>query len=281
MNLSSEQPGSISPSRSRGYPAATLSFTEGSMQAAVFGRRELDGLGHLDDEELRRSLEKGFLAEQFALPESSIYALRQTHSDLSFRIDGSVPSGGIYFNDGDALYTDREDTLLVVRTADCLPLFFFGRHADPTVPRRVAGVIHAGWRGVHNEIIPRTLGKAAFEIFADEAHRVQWTFLIGPGIGGASYEVGEDVARHFRMVTPRPRQPGKFLLDLPAEANLQLDRFHGEGKSVAWRILDDFRACTFADNSLFYSHRKGDRGRNLNVILIRSGRNASPGSATY
>jgi copper oxidase (laccase) domain-containing protein len=106
---------------------------------------------------------------------------------------------------------------------------------------------------------------------AQEKGDVRLTILVGPGIGGDSYEVGEEVARHFRSV--RLKENGKYLLDLRSDAKERLAGLSGElPRKDEIVIKENFHGCTYEENRLFYSHRKGDRERNLNTILIKSER---------
>src|SRR5690606_35246660 len=73
--------------------------------------------------------------------------LRQIHSDLVVVPDHAGGDCG----EGDALASSLAGQLLMVRTADCVPVLL----VDPGV--RAVAAVHAGWRGVVQEILPRTL----------------------------------------------------------------------------------------------------------------------------
>lgn len=53
--------------------------------------------------------------------------------------------------EADAMVTQDKKVVLTIRTADCLPIFFF----DPF--NEAFGLAHAGWRSTHQEIALRTL----------------------------------------------------------------------------------------------------------------------------
>jgi len=210
--------------------------------------------------------------------------------------------------EGDALYTVRPDVALGVRTADCLPLFFClypapeglvgvpaanteGASAGldvgvPTNSAAVIGVIHAGWRGMSAGIIEQTLRNAAEEARGlppsgeyGAALRCDWA--LGPAIGGDVYEVGPEAAERFVCKRPqdRPGRPAdRWLVDLAAEAALRMERTlaslaratapeeHGrQARALRSRELE---GCTYAQNDRWFSHRRGDAGRNLNLIML-------------
>lgn len=88
-------------------------------------------------------------------PHQGFAYLKQIHSDKVHLIDHP----GMY--EGDGLFTQKKDLILVVKTADCLPLVFYSRELG------VAGVVHMGWRGAKAGIlnnIPFSL--KSFSVFA-------------------------------------------------------------------------------------------------------------------
>lgn len=145
----------------------------------------------------------------------------------------------------DGSITRRRGRVLVVRTADCLPVVIADAHATEL------SVIHAGWRGLAAGILEAAV--AAFHAPADALQA--W---LGPAIGAASYEVGDDVYRAFVGCDPGAAlafartSNGRWLCDLCALARRRLagcgtERVSGGG-------LD-----TFADPERFHSFRR-DRG---------------------
>lgn len=246
-----------------------------------------------NDADAQRRQERNWLAQHTGLPEERIVFLKQVHGDDSVRVSRDARElreafDRAFYAEADAIFTTDSDLLLVVRTADCLPLFFT-LHAPENGIRAMAGVIHAGWRGMHAHIIGKTLGRALREFPAGA--RISGRIWVGPCIGADAYEVGGDVARHFTQVRPGgldpARSPEKFRLDLRSEARLQVEealrkfRMHrqdflraegrehlkDDGVAVEWlEPLPD--GCTFEKNDSFFSHRRGDNGRNLNAIRI-------------
>lgn len=155
----------------------------------------------------------------------------------------------------DALVTSSPGIGLVIRTADCLPIFLF----DPR--RRVVGIAHAGWRGLAAGLPLRLV--AAFRHLY---HSVPAALraAIGPAIRSCCYEVGPEFeARFGSFVQVRD---GRRTCDLIGVAIEQLRR----AGILTSRILDSGQ-CTFCSSSPWYSiRRKGqDTGRLLSFIAIR------------
>jgi polyphenol oxidase len=112
--------------------------------------------------------------------------LRQIHSDLAHR--AKAASRASEAPRGDALITRDPGVLLVVQTADCIPILL----AD--TKRQAVAAIHSGWRGTLKRIAAKTLGRMHME-FGTQPEDV--IAALGPGIGRCCYEVGSEVARDF------------------------------------------------------------------------------------
>jgi YfiH family protein len=122
--------------------------------------------------------------------------LRQIHSDIVHRIDASSASAE-QAPQGDALVTRERGVLLVVQTADCVPILL----AD--TKNRAVAAIHSGWRGTLRRIAEKTLGRMQME-FGTQPEDV--VAAVGPGIGRCCYEVGSDVAKEFHAQFPEARE---------------------------------------------------------------------------
>ena len=78
----------------------------------------------------------------------------------------------------------------------------------------------------------------------------------GPAICGKCYEVSPDV---YRQLTGR-EVPGPATVDLRA-----LIADHARAMGV--HHITTSASCTRCDNDRFYSHRAGDAGRQLGVVI--------------
>lgn len=235
---------------------STLILEAGPAILSVAGRNEQKDLDRRGLEGPARRLEELALARRITAMDRA-YSLSQVHGTRALYINGDEPEGPP-FPEADALYTDRRGICLVVRTADCMPVFFTALGPDS---RTVCGIIHAGWRGLAAGIVTRTLAEADELLGGASAIAL----YAGPCISGEHYEVGEEVAAHFEIVDrSRPRAHVDLVLNLEAEAM----RFQ-ESRRIPVTLDTNFAACTAGRNADYYSHRKGDTGRNLNLLFIR------------
>ena len=156
--------------------------------------------------------------------------------------------------EADAAFARRAGRVLAILTADCLPVLFCADDGS------AVAAAHAGWRGLAAGVLEATL--TALRV--PPARVLAW---IGPAIGAASYEVGDDVRAAFVAVDPgsatafAATRPGHWLCDLPALARRRLAaaglaRVHGGG-------FDTFR------DARFYSYRR-DRvtGRFASLVWV-------------
>lgn len=198
------------------------------------------------------------------LPSEPVW-LRQVHGvDLHVLTSPGDPAREAHDDPvADAAYANRAGLVCAVQTADCLPLLLASDDG-----REVAAV-HAGWRGLAAGVI-----EAALHRFVAPPARVRaW---LGPAIGAASYEVGDDVRGVFvghdaqaadAFVATRP---GHWLCDLYALARQRLaaagvTQVYGGG----FDTLTDDR---------FYSHRRSrPTGRFASLIWIEEDAGPRPG----
>ncbi|MEZ2351925.1 peptidoglycan editing factor PgeF [Caballeronia sp. RCC_10] len=154
----------------------------------------------------------------------------------------------------DASVTDRAGIVCVVMTADCLPVLFCDDDG------RAVGAAHAGWRGLAAGIIEKT-GERVAALAGAPASKLN--AYLGPAIGPAAFEVGEDVLEVFAAASAAGRRDAtaaafrrtgsenKYLADIYALARLRLadigidaTRIHGGAH------------CTVTESARFYSYRR-------------------------
>ncbi|HET9031850.1 MAG TPA: peptidoglycan editing factor PgeF [Dokdonella sp.] len=115
----------------------------------------------------------------------------------------------------DAAVSRSAAVVLAVLSADCLPVLFCSSDG-----REVAAA-HAGWRGLAAGVLEATLASMQSE----PGRILTW---LGPSIGPASYEIGEEVRQAFVDHDPasdaafKATRPGRWQCDLPALARLRL-----------------------------------------------------------
>ncbi|MFM9853987.1 MAG: peptidoglycan editing factor PgeF [Sphingomonadaceae bacterium] len=164
------------------FPHAFLGRT-GGISAGLYHSLNV-GLGSGDD---RRAVEHNRAqVETAVLPGASLVTAYQIHSADVITVTG--PFSGER-PQADALVTDRPGLLLGILTADCVPVLFADSAAG------IVGVAHAGWKGALGGVTDATI--AAMEALG--AARDHIVAAIGPCIGRASYEVGDDFAQRFEQ----------------------------------------------------------------------------------
>ena len=147
--------------------------------------------------------------------------------------DGHVaPSGG---------------TALAITVADCVPVFV--AHASGAV-----ALLHSGWRGTAERITEE--GIAALVRLGFPARELH--VHLGPAICGTCYEVSPEV---YGRLTGRATAVAATV-DLRSLIADQARRAGVEHMSVS-------PSCTRCHNGRFFSHRAGDAGRQVAVIVRR------------
>jgi YfiH family protein len=168
----------------------------------------------------------------------------------------------------DAVITAQTALPLVMRFADCVPLFFY----DPV--KRVIGMAHAGWRGTVAGVGPATI-QTMQDAFGCQPEDI--IAGIGPSIGPDRYEVGPEVTAQVQeafedsagLVLPPPGDGRNPRLDL-WEANRRALAGAGVGQVEVAGI------CTASNTREFYSHRAehGNTGR-FGALIALMGENGT------
>jgi len=204
------------------------------------------------------------LDDALALPSRPVW-LRQVHGtdvlaiDEPLRIPRAIDDEPV----ADAAVTSTRGVVLAIQTADCLPVLMAAD--DGTC----IGAAHAGWRGLRDGVLERTVRAMA-------AAPDQLSAWLGPAIGAGSYEVGGEVRDAF-LADGResaacfvPTRPGHWRCDLHALARLRLAR------SGVTRVQGG-GFDTFADSGRFHSYRRDGAASGRQATLIWIG--AVPGVA--
>lgn len=213
-----------------------------------------------------------------------IVQLKQIHSAIVHRVSAPVAEPLA----GDGLISNTPGLVLVVKTADCVPVLI----ADPR--QRAVGAFHAGWRGTVARIVEKGVGEMRRQFGSSPA---DLRAAIGPCIRRCCYSVGDELRAEFEsqfayagelfqevfdsnslhvrypLLFLNQRAPGhgdpasKLHLDL-VEANRRqlLDAGVREQKIS---VID---GCTACDAARFFSHRAecGKTGRMMAAIAIRA-----------
>lgn len=154
-------------------------------------------------------------------------------------------SGWLRGDAADGHLSVERGTALAVTIADCVPVFL-------AHPSGAIALLHSGWRGTAARIV-----EGAIDAFEKRGLRASELLLhTGPAICGRCYEVSADV---YAQLTGR--DPGRpTTIDLRA-----LIAEHARARGV--KNVSTSASCTRCDNDRFFSHRAGDTGRQLGVII--------------
>ncbi|MCL4778498.1 MAG: peptidoglycan editing factor PgeF [Gammaproteobacteria bacterium] len=160
--------------------------------------------------------------------------------------------------EADAMIAAAAGTACVVLTADCLPVLFCD-----VAGSRVAAA-HAGWRGLAGGVLEATVAA----LVASGVRAGDLLAWIGPAIGAAAYEVGDDVRSAFLANDPQAaagftaNARGRWQLDLPGLARQRL-------AAAGVRQVHGGNLCTHADPQRFFSHRRdGYCGRQASLVWL-------------
>ena len=158
----------------------------------------------------------------------------------------------------DACVTTQAEVACTIMVADCMPVLFTDQRGQ------VVAAAHAGWRGLAAGVIEQTVRAMCQQANVPASEIQVW---LGPCIGPASFEVGEDVRDAFvsadagaqTCFQPHPQHPGKWVANLSALARLRLQALGitavaGNDGTSAW--------CTVIQSSRLFSFRRdGATGR--------------------
>lgn len=157
--------------------------------------------------------------------------------------------------EADAAFARQPGAVCAVMTADCLPVLLCDQAGT------VVAAAHAGWRGLHAGVLEQT-------VTAMDCPGAQLLAWLGPAIGPAAFEVGDEVRSAFVAANDqaetafRALRPGKWLADIYLLARMALAR---AGVSAVY----GGDCCTVQDEARFFSYRRdGVTGRMASLIWL-------------
>jgi len=153
--------------------------------------------------------------------------------------------GWLRAGDADGHASIDRGTALAVAVADCVPVFV-------AHPSGAIALLHSGWRGTAGRIVERGIASLVQRGFSASELYVH----TGPSICGKCYEVSADV---YAQLTGR--DPGR-----PTTIELR-DLIADHARASGVRHVSTTASCTRCNNDRFFSHRAGDTGRQLGVMI--------------
>ena len=204
---------------------------------------------HVGDDKSAVKTNRTLLVEKFDLPHQPLF-LNQTHSTNLLEL----PCTGDDLN-ADAVYTNQPNQVCLVMTADCLPVLFCTKNGDEVA------AAHAGWRGLCNGILEKTI--SAFK--TEPAQIMAW---LGPAIGPTAFQVGSEVMEQFiaydqqaeKAFVADSSEKGKFFANLYQLATQRLN-------TMGVEQISGGEYCTYQQKQQFFSYRRdGKTGRMASLI---------------
>jgi len=208
---------------------------------------------HVGDDPNAIAVNRARLREHLALPAEPLW-LQQVHGQRVVDLDRQTSRDS--FGPADAAVTRSSGRVCAIQVADCMPVLFAAKDGS------VVGAAHAGWRGLAAGVLESTV--LAMKVPAGEL--IAW---MGPAIGPAHFEVGEEVRAAFLAADSgasaafAANERGRWQCDLYALARRRLaalgvSAVHGGG----W--------CTYADAGRFFSYRRDGRCGRMAALIWRS-----------
>jgi len=184
------------------------------------------------------------LRAQLGGPKARLATSSQVHG-ARVLCHGGGWRGWLRGEEADGHLSGERGTAMAVTVADCVPVFI--GH-----PSGAAAVLHSGWRGTEARIVEVAIAQlAALGLHSDDLR-----LHCGPAICGRCYEVSAEV---YRRLTGRPA-------DRPTTVDLR-SLIAQHANAVGVRQISISELCTRCNNDRFFSHRAGDEGRQLGVIV--------------
>ncbi len=151
----------------------------------------------------------------------------------------------------DGIYSESAKAVCAITTADCLPIVLASSDGGQIM------AIHAGWRGLAAGIIER-----AVTTFSCQPRDLRvW---IGPGIGSAAFEIGNEVRQALQgpaeAYRPSEQNTVRWMANLPVLAK---QRF----AELDVTAVQASGLCTYTEVDRFFSFRRdGQTGRMATLI---------------
>ena len=172
------------------------------------------------------------------------FSMNQTHStNLKMIIEEKF-----IYEDTDGIFSNNKKNSLIVRTADCLPIFFIHQNDN------IFGVLHAGWKGLKNKIIMESAN--LLKNYVDDLSEM--IVFIGPSISQKNYEVKNEFINYFGSSFIK-NVDDKLFCNLKEIAKSQLNEIG------ITRVIDS-NQCTY-ENENYHSFRRNKTSERMVGVI--------------
>ena len=197
------------------------------------------------------------LAQELDYDVNHLIHMRQIHSDKIIVINDSHRFDNP--PECDAVITNRQNSPLMVMTADCTPVLLFD------LKKKVIAAVHAGRSGAVQAIVSKTIAAMQSEFGSESADIIA---VLGPSIHNCCYEIGKTVASDAQKkgfgyaVSVREK---RYYLDVNTILRQQL-----KASGISEVHTQELHLCTSCEKDTFFSYRaeKQVTGRMAAVILL-------------
>ena len=211
---------------------------------------ELNLAMHVGDSKLAVSKNREKLKKDLNLPSIPAW-LNQKHGTNII-----IEPDKLNRQEGDASISFEPGKVCTVMTADCLPILATNKSQN------VVAAIHAGWRGLADGIIEKTL----MSMKCNPEDIIVW---LGPAISQEAFEVGDEVREIFIDSDKDSRdcfkmnEYNRWQADIYGLAKIRL-------RNNGITLIYGGEYCTFRDDELFFSYRRENIcGRMASMIYIK------------
>ncbi len=197
------------------------------------------------------------LHDLLQLPSEPLW-LEQVHGTTVYHPAPPTINDAAATPQADAVVVSAENQVAVVMTADCLPVLFCD------VAGTQVAAAHAGWRGLCDGVLERTVAALACQ-------PIQLMAWLGPAIGPECFEVGAEVRAAFMredaqaaLAFKASRHRGKYLADIYQLARQRL-------RALGVMQIYGGDCCTFTDSERFFSYRREAHTGRMASLIWREG----------
>ena len=172
------------------------------------------------------------------------FSMNQTHS-TNLKM---ITEGKFIYEDTDGIFSNNKNHSLIIRTADCLPIFFIHQNDN------IFGVLHAGWKGLKNKIIMESAN--LLKNYVDDLSEM--IVFIGPSISQKNYEVKNEFINYFGSSFIK-NVDDKLFCNLKEIAKSQLNEIG------ITRVIDS-NQCTY-ENKNYHSFRRNKTSERMVGVI--------------
>ncbi len=169
-------------------------------------------------------------------------------------------SDRLFKPEADGIVVSAPFRVAVIKTADCLPLFFFSTSV------RLAGIVHCGWRGIVAGIVDNLM-----KLLESRDKLANIFFILGAAIEWQCYEIKDDVQAEFERKFSKQKateiirkNDHKLFLDLKEAVRTILTE-----NKISREQIFNIGSCTYCNPELpSFRRTKSGTDRIYNYIYI-------------